>query len=179
MAEVEDVNFPTGKQQRSVGEEVDAVEADSESTSGCGVEALVTAGDIADRLEVILISFPNLPAEAERRVIADQKCRRQQRFVLGTLWRNSLSIPLVEGYNQLLSPGVVGVLDEFLDNTASKRESASAGHLLQKRTNGTGYVVSLSPHGLQFWQVRTVEADGEAGFVSFLRAIIYSLSVTP
>jgi hypothetical protein len=151
MAEVENVNFSTGKQQRSVGEEIDTVETDSESTSGCGVEALVTSGNIANRLEVILIPFPNLPKEAKRRVVADEKSRRQQRFVLGALWRNSLSIPLVEGYNQLLSPGVVGVLNKFLDDAASERESASTGHLLQKSTDGAGYVVPLATRPADCW----------------------------
>jgi hypothetical protein len=75
MAEVENVSFPTRKEHGGVREEIDTVETYSESARGCGVEALVTAGDVADSREVILIPCLDLPEEAKRRVVADEEGR--------------------------------------------------------------------------------------------------------
>jgi len=65
VAEIKNVNFSTREEQRSVSEEIDAVEPDSESTCSCGVEALVTTGDVADGRKVILISCWDLPGDAK------------------------------------------------------------------------------------------------------------------
>jgi hypothetical protein len=73
MAKVEHVNFPTRKEHRSVREEIDTVETYSESTGCCRVEALVTAGDVANSREVILVPSLDLP-DTKRRVVADEEC---------------------------------------------------------------------------------------------------------
>jgi hypothetical protein len=61
MAQVKNVNFPAREQDRRISEEIDAVEADTESTRSRGIEAFVAAGDIAYSREVVLISRLNLP----------------------------------------------------------------------------------------------------------------------
>jgi hypothetical protein len=114
------VHLPTREQHRCIREEVDAVEAYSESTCSYGIKPLVTASDLADSLKVVLISYRNFPGNTKPRIIADEQSRRQQGTVLPTLCGETLSISLVEGHDQLGSPGIVCILNELLDNRAAE-----------------------------------------------------------
>jgi hypothetical protein len=85
MTEVKNVNFPTRKEHRSISEEIDTVEPDAEPPRSCGIVPLVTAGEVADSLEVILILCLGFPADAKLRVVADEESRLQERSILAAI----------------------------------------------------------------------------------------------
>jgi hypothetical protein len=145
------VNFATRKEYWSIREEIYTVETYSESARGCGVEALVTGGDLADGHEVSLFAFPDLAAEAKPRVVTNEERRLEERSIICAIARHFFPIPLVQSHNQLGSPGVVGVLDEFLNHRATERKPSSTSHLLQERTDGAGYVVPLATRPADCW----------------------------
>jgi hypothetical protein len=99
-----------------------------------------------------LVSVGNLPSNAEPRVVANKKGRFQKRTeCITTLDWKIVSIPFVESHDQLCGAGVICVLNEFLDDRATKGESRSAGHLLQKRPDSLSDVILLATCAADRW----------------------------